>query len=100
MLDVARAAHLETNRLPADVEPGSRPRLTIDPGTFAAGAQAAVVEVVDPPTGTIQTLRYACVEDMLGHQSAHRPRRDLGAIAQGIGGALSSISSTTPRASS
>jgi carbon-monoxide dehydrogenase large subunit len=62
--DVARAAFLETNRLPAGLEPGLEATRFYDPirGTFAAGAQAAVVEV-DPATGTIAILRYACAED-------------------------------------
>ena len=90
MLDVARVAHLETNRLPADVEPGLEATRFYDPirGTFAAGAQAAVVEV-DPVTGTIEILRYACVEDT---GRVINPLivegQVLGAIAQGIGGAL------------
>ena len=90
MLDVARVAHLETNRLPADVEPGLEATPFYDPirGTFAAGAQAAVVEV-DPATGTIEILRYACVEDT---GRVINPLivegQVLGAIAQGIGGAL------------
>src|SRR5580765_3803025 len=91
MLEVARVAHLGTNRLPADVEPGLEATRFYDPirGTFAAGAQAAVVEV-DPVTGTIEILRYACVEDT---GRVINPLivegQVLGAIAQGIGGALS-----------
>jgi aerobic carbon-monoxide dehydrogenase large subunit len=90
MRDVARVAHLETNRLPADMEPGLEATRFYDPirGTFAAGAQAAVVEV-DPDTGTIEILRYACVEDT---GRVINPLivegQVVGAIAQGIGGAL------------
>ncbi len=57
-------------------------------GTFAAGAQAAVVEV-DLTTGSIAIRRYVCVEDtgriinpLIVEGQIH------GAIAQGIGGAL------------
>ena len=89
--DVARVAHLETHRLPADVEPGLEATRFYDPirGTFAAGSQAAVVEV-DVETGAVAIRRYVCVED------TGRIINPLivdgqvqGAIAQGIGGALS-----------
>jgi carbon-monoxide dehydrogenase large subunit len=89
--EVARVAHLETHRLPPDVEPGLDATRFYDPirGTFAAGSQAAVVEV-DPATGTIAIRRYVCVEDtgrivnpLIVEGQVH------GAIAQGIGGALS-----------
>src|SRR6266481_213882 len=87
---VARVAHLETNRLPTDVEPGLESTRFYDPirGTFAAGSQAAIVEV-DPTTGTLAIRRWVCVEDtgrvinpMVVEGQVH------GAIAQGIGGAL------------
>jgi carbon-monoxide dehydrogenase large subunit len=89
--EVARVAHLETHRLPRDVEPGLDATRFYDPirGTFAAGSQAAVVEV-DPTTGTIAIRRYVCVEDtgrvinpLIVEGQVH------GAIAQGIGGAVS-----------
>jgi len=91
LAEVARVAYLETHRLPAGVEPGLEATRFYDPirGTFAAGSQGAVVEV-DPETGTIAIRRYVCVED------AGRVINPLivegqvqGAIAQGIGGALS-----------
>jgi carbon-monoxide dehydrogenase large subunit len=87
---VARVAHLETHRLPADLEPGLDVTRFYDPirGTFAAGAQAAIVEV-DPETGTVEIRRWVCVEDtgriinpLIVDGQVH------GAIAQGIGGAL------------
>ena len=89
--EIARVAHLETHRLPGDVEPGLEATRFYDPirGTFAAGAQAAIVEV-DAATGALTIRRYVCVEDtgrvinpliVLGQVQ--------GAIAQGIGGALS-----------
>ena len=91
LAEVARVAYLETHRLPAGVEPGLEATRFYDPirGTFAAGSQAAVVEV-DPETGMLVIHRYVCVED------AGRMINPLivegqiqGAIAQGIGGALS-----------
>ncbi len=88
--EVARVAHLETHRLPAGVEPGLDVTRFYDPirGTFAAGAQAAIVEV-DTETGTVVIRRWVCVEDtgrminpLIVDGQVH------GAIAQGIGGAL------------
>jgi len=90
MAEIARIAHLETHRLPPDVEPGLDATRFYDPirGTFAAGAQAAIVEV-EPETGTIAIRRWVCVEDtgriinpLIVEGQVH------GAIAQGIGGAL------------
>jgi aerobic carbon-monoxide dehydrogenase large subunit len=90
LAEIARIAHLETHRLPPDVEPGLDATRFYDPirGTFAAGAQAAIVEVV-PDTGAITIRRYLCVEDtgrvinpLVVEGQVH------GAIAQGIGGAL------------
>jgi aerobic carbon-monoxide dehydrogenase large subunit len=88
--EVSRIAHLETHRLPADLEPGLDATRFYDPirGTFAAGAQAAVVEV-EPETGTLTIRRFVCVEDtgriinpLIVEGQVH------GAIAQGIGGAV------------
>jgi aerobic carbon-monoxide dehydrogenase large subunit len=90
MAEIARIAHLETHRLPPDAEPGLDATRFYDPirGTFAAGAQAAIVEV-EPETGTIAIRRWVCVEDtgriinpLIVEGQVH------GAIAQGIGGAL------------
>ena len=90
LAEVARVANLETNRLPADVEPGLEATRFYDPirGTFAAGSQGAIVEV-DPATGVVSIRRWVCVEDtgrvinpMVVEGQVH------GAIAQGIGGAL------------
>ena len=88
--EVARVALLETQRLPPGTEPGLDATRFYDPilGTFAAGAQAAVVEV-DPATGLVTIRRFVCVEDtgrminpLVVEGQVH------GAIAQGIGGAL------------
>src|SRR6184192_507028 len=54
LAEVARVACLETHRLPTDTEPGLEATRFYDPirGTFAAGSQAAIVEV-DPVIGTV-----------------------------------------------
>lgn len=88
--EIARVAHLETHRLPPDMEAGLEATRFYDPirGTFAAGSQAAVVEV-DAATGALTILRYVCVEDtgrMINPLVVEGQVQ--GAIAQGIGGAL------------
>jgi carbon-monoxide dehydrogenase large subunit len=88
--EVARVAYLESNRLPDGFEPGLEASRFYDPirGAFAAGAQVAVVEV-DPATGQVTVLNYACVED--AGRVLHPQIVDgqiMGAIAQGIGGAM------------
>jgi carbon-monoxide dehydrogenase large subunit len=89
LAEVARIAHLETQRLPSDFDPGLDATRFYDPirGTFAAGAQAAIVEV-EPETGVLTIRRFVCVEDtgrminpLIVEGQVH------GAIAQGIGGA-------------
>jgi aerobic carbon-monoxide dehydrogenase large subunit len=90
MPDVARVAHLETHRLPPETEPGLEATRFYDPirGTFAAGTQAAVVEV-DVATGRLQIRRYVCVEDTGRVINPLIVEGQVqGAIAQGIGGAL------------
>ena len=83
-------AYLESNRLPAGIEPGLQATRFYDPvlGAFAAGVQAAVIEV-ERSTGELRILRWVCVED------AGRVVHDrivtgqvIGSLAQGIGGAL------------
>ncbi|HXU87219.1 MAG TPA: xanthine dehydrogenase family protein molybdopterin-binding subunit [Methylomirabilota bacterium] len=88
--EVARIAYLETHRLPRDLDPGLDATRFYDPirGTFAAGAQAAIVEV-DAETGVVTIRKYVCVEDT---GRVINPRivegQVQGAVAQGIGGAL------------
>ena len=62
--EVARVAYFEPQRLPPGTEPGLESSRFYDPitGTFAAGAQAAIVEV-DPDTGEVDVQRIVCVED-------------------------------------
>ncbi len=90
MSTVARVAYLESQRLPDGEEPGLEATRSYDPmrGTFAAGAQAAVVEV-DPDTGAVTLRRFVCVEDA---GRAYHPvivdGQVAGAVAQGIAGAL------------
>lgn len=88
--ELARIAYLESNRLPAGIEPGLEATEFYDPvrGAFAAGAQAAVVEV-ERATGELRILRYVCVEDagtIINPQVVEG--QIAGSIAQGIGGAL------------
>jgi carbon-monoxide dehydrogenase large subunit len=90
LAEVARVAYLESNRLPAGIEPGLAATRFYDPvlGAFSAGAQAAAVEF-DPDTGELRILRWVCVED--AGRALHPQIVDgqiAGAIAQGIGGAL------------
>jgi carbon-monoxide dehydrogenase large subunit len=90
LAEIARIAHLETHRLPPDLEPGLDATRFYDPirGTFAAGAQAAIVEV-DAETGTLTIRRYVCVEDTGRVINPNIVEGQVqGAIAQGIGGAL------------
>ena len=88
--EVCTAAFLEPQRLPPDTEPGLEATRFYDPitGTFAAGAQAAVVEV-DVETGMIDLQRLIVVEDtgrMINPMIVEGQVE--GAAAQGIGGAL------------
>ncbi|MEW6476217.1 MAG: xanthine dehydrogenase family protein molybdopterin-binding subunit [Actinomycetota bacterium] len=87
---IARAAYLDTQRLPEGEEPGLEATRSYDPGrgTFAAGAQAAVVEV-DPETGSLAVRRFVCVEDAgRVYNPAIVEGQVAGAVAQGIAGAL------------
>ena len=88
--EVCRVAFLEPHRLPPGTEPGLEATKFYDPitGTFAAGAQAAVVEV-DPATGVVDVQRLVVVEDtgrMINPMIVEGQVE--GAAAQGVGGAL------------
>ncbi|HKS46973.1 MAG TPA: xanthine dehydrogenase family protein molybdopterin-binding subunit [Amycolatopsis sp.] len=89
LAELARVAYLESNRLPQGIEPGLESTQFYDPirGAFAAGAQAAVVEV-DSSTGELRILKWVCVEDagtVINPQVVEG--QIAGAIAQGLGGA-------------
>ena len=90
LAEVCRVAYLEAHRLPPDFEPGLEVTKFYDPilGTFAGGAQAAIVEV-DVATGAVRIDRYVCVEDsgrMINPMIVEGQVE--GSLAQGIGGAL------------
>lgn len=88
--DVAHVAYMEPHRLPPGEEPGLEATRFYDPitGTFAAGAQAAVVEV-DAETGFVDVRKVVVVEDtgrMINPMIVEGQVQ--GALAQGIGGTL------------
>ncbi|GAB3003228.1 xanthine dehydrogenase family protein molybdopterin-binding subunit [Amycolatopsis acidiphila] len=90
LAELARVAYLESNRLPQGIEPGLEATRFYDPirGAFAAGAQAAVIEV-DRTTGELRILKWVCVEDagtVINPQVVEG--QIAGSIAQGLGGAL------------
>lgn len=90
LADVCTAAFLEPQRLPPETEPGLEATRFYDPitGTFAAGAQAAVVEV-DVATGMIEVERLIVVEDTGRQINPMIVEGQVeGAAAQGVGGAL------------
>ena len=88
--EIARIAYMESNRLPKGIDPGLQATKFYDPvlGVFAAGAQAAVIEI-DPSNGQLTFLKWACSEDA---GRAINPMivdgQIYGSIAQGIGGAM------------
>lgn len=88
--DVARVAYMEAHRLPEGMGPGLEETRGYDPkrGCFAAGAQAAVVEV-ERATGEVRILRHLCVEDAGRiYNPAIVDGQIEGGLAQGIGGVL------------
>jgi carbon-monoxide dehydrogenase large subunit len=64
MADVAGAAHIPPNELPADIEPGLEENAFYDPENFVFpfGAHACVVEV-DAETGKVEVVSYHSVDD-------------------------------------
>jgi carbon-monoxide dehydrogenase large subunit len=90
LAELARVAYLESHRLPEGIEPGLESTQFFDPirGTFAAGAQAAIIEI-DCATGELHILKWVCVEDagtVINPQVVEG--QIAGSIAQGLGGAL------------
>lgn len=90
--EVARAAHIGTSRLPANIKRGLEATASHDlpahHNPCSYGVHVATVEV-DPETGTFETLRYVIVEDcgtainpMVVEGQIH------GAFAQGFGTAV------------
>jgi aerobic carbon-monoxide dehydrogenase large subunit len=64
MAEIAGAAHIPPQELPADIEPGLEATAMYDPENFVFpfGAHACVVEV-DPETGKVDVVRYLAVDD-------------------------------------
>ena len=64
MAEIAGAAHIPPQELPAEIEPGLEETAFFDPEnfTFPFGAHACVVEV-DAETGKVKILRYLAVDD-------------------------------------
>jgi carbon-monoxide dehydrogenase large subunit len=90
MQEIAGAAHIPPQELPADIEPGLEETAFYDPENFVFpfGAHACVVDV-DPETGKVEVVRYVAVDDcgpainpMLIDGQVH------GGIVHGIGQAL------------
>ena len=90
MADIAGAAHVPPNELPADIEPGLDETSFYDPENFVFpfGAHACIVDV-DVETGKVTVVRWLAVDDcgpainpMLIDGQVH------GGITHGIGQAL------------
>ena len=64
MADIAGAAHIPPQELPADIEPGLEETSFYDPENFVFpfGAHACVVDV-DVETGKVSVVRYVAVDD-------------------------------------
>ncbi len=90
--DIGRIAHLRQEALPFGMEPlldfTTTYEPAVDTGVFTYATHAVVV-AVDPDTGKVDLLDYACVEDC---GTAVNPMivdgQIIGGIAQGIGTAL------------
>jgi carbon-monoxide dehydrogenase large subunit len=90
MVEIAGAAHIPPQELPADIEPGLEETSFYDPENFVFpfGAHACVVDV-DVETGKVEVVRWVAVDDcgpainpMLIDGQVH------GGITHGIGQAL------------
>jgi aerobic carbon-monoxide dehydrogenase large subunit len=90
MADIALAAHVPPEELPAEIEPGLEESAFYDPENFVFpfGAHACVVDV-DIETGKVRVVRWVAVDDcgpainpMLIDGQVH------GGVAHGIGQAL------------
>jgi len=64
MPEIAGAAHIPPQELPADIEPGLEATAAYDPENFVFpfGAHACVVDL-DPETGKVKVVRYVAVDD-------------------------------------
>ncbi len=64
MAEIAGAAHIPPQELPADIEPGLEETAFYDPENFVFpfGAHACVVDV-DVETGKVELVRYVAVDD-------------------------------------
>jgi len=64
MAEIAGAAHIPPQELPADIEPGLDETAAFDPENFVYpfGAHACVVDV-DVETGKVKVIRYVAVDD-------------------------------------
>jgi aerobic carbon-monoxide dehydrogenase large subunit len=64
MVEIAGAAHIPPEELPADIDPGLEETSFYDPENFVFpfGAHACVVDV-DVETGKVQVVRYVAVDD-------------------------------------
>ena len=90
--EIGRIAHLRQEALPPGVPPlldfTTTYEPAVDTGVFTYATQAAVV-AVDPDTGKVEILDYACIEDC---GTVVNPLivdgQIIGGIAQGIGTAL------------
>ena len=64
MAELAFAAHVPPQELPAEIEPGLEENSFYDPENFVFpfGAHACIVDV-DAETGKVKVVRYVCVDD-------------------------------------
>ncbi len=90
MAEIAGAAHIPPQELPADIEPGLEESAFYDPENFVFpfGAHACIVDV-DVETGKVEVVRWVAVDDC---GPAINPKliegQVHGGIAHGVGQAL------------